>query len=74
MTEKAPGKRRLGLAEQVLIGLVLGVAVGIFFGEMTAFLKIVGDAFIMLLQMTVIPYITISLIAEARDANKRRGN
>jgi Na+/H+-dicarboxylate symporter/ABC-type amino acid transport substrate-binding protein len=56
------GRRRLGLAEQVLIGLVLGIAAGIFFGEMTASLKIAGDAFIMLLQITVIPYIMVSLI------------
>ncbi len=55
-------KRRLGLAEQVLVGLVLGIVVGIFFGEMAGFLKIAGDAFIMLLQMTVIPYILVSLI------------
>ena len=57
-----PEKRRMGLGEKVLIGLVLGLAVGVFFGEMTAFFKIAGDAFIMLLQMTVIPYITVSLI------------
>jgi hypothetical protein len=50
-----PGKRRIGLGEKVFVGLVLGLAVGVFFGEMTAFLKFAGDAFIMLLQMTVIP-------------------
>ncbi len=72
MTKRATGepgeaenpakKRRLGLAEQVLVGLVLGIAAGVFFGEMAGFLKIAGDGFIMLLQMTVIPYITVSLI------------
>jgi Na+/H+-dicarboxylate symporter len=60
--ESCPPKRRLGSGEKILIGLVLGLAVGIFFGEMTAILKIAGDAFIMLLQITVIPYITVSLI------------
>lgn len=59
---KSSLKRRFGLAEQVLIALVLGLAAGIFFGEMAGGLKIVGDAFIMLLQVTVIPYITVSLI------------
>ena len=53
---------RPSLAEQVLIGLVLGVAAGVFFGEMAHALKIVGDAFIMLLQVAVIPYIVASLI------------
>jgi Na+/H+-dicarboxylate symporter/ABC-type amino acid transport substrate-binding protein len=60
--ENPPQKRRLGLAEQIFIGLVLGIAAGVFFGEKVGFLKVAGDAFIMLLQMTVIPYITVSLI------------
>ena len=59
---KPSRKRRLGLAEQVLIALVLGLAAGIFFGDMAGALKVVGEAFIMLLQVTVIPYITVSLI------------
>lgn len=63
-TDAGRGKRRfrLGLAEQALVGLVLGVAAGIFFGEMAGVLKVVGDAFILLLQVTVIPYIFVSLI------------
>ena len=55
-------KRRLGLAEQVLIGLVLGIVAGVFFGQRVAFLSVGGQAFIMLLQMTAIPYILVSLI------------
>jgi Na+/H+-dicarboxylate symporter len=51
-----------GLAGQVLIGLVLGLATGIFFGEPAAALKIVGDAFVMLMQIAVLPYIVASLI------------
>ena len=54
---------RPGLAEQVLIGLVLGIAAGIFFGELAHALKVVGDAFIMLLQVAVIPYVVASLIS-----------
>ena len=53
---------RPGLAGRVLIGLVLGIAAGVFFGEVTHALKSVGDAFIMLLQVAVIPYIVASLI------------
>jgi Na+/H+-dicarboxylate symporter len=45
-----------------LIGLGLGILSGILFGEKTAFLKIAGDAFIQLLQMTVLPYVVVSLI------------
>ncbi len=62
MNGKADTKPRMSLSSQVLIGLVLGVAVGVFFGEMVAFLQVVGRAFIMLLQMTVVPYIALSLI------------
>ena len=54
---------RLGLTRQILIGLLAGIAVGIFFGEYCAVFKAVGQAFIGLLQMTVLPYITIALIA-----------
>ncbi len=55
-------KRRLGLAEQVLLGLGLGIAAGIFFSDMVGWLQVVGDVFIRLLQITVIPYISLSLI------------
>jgi proton glutamate symport protein len=63
-TSAARDKRpRLGLTRQILIGLLAGIAVGIFFGEYCAVFKAVGQAFIGLLQMTVLPYITIALIA-----------
>jgi len=65
--DDVPVSRRLGLSEQVLIGLVLGIAAGIFFGEMVGWLKIVGDVFIMLLQITVIPYISFALITGLGD-------
>jgi Na+/H+-dicarboxylate symporter/ABC-type amino acid transport substrate-binding protein len=52
----------MSLATQVLIGVGLGIVSGVFFGEKVAFLKIFGDAFIQLLQMTVLPYVMISLI------------
>jgi Na+/H+-dicarboxylate symporter/ABC-type amino acid transport substrate-binding protein len=58
----APKKFHISLETQVLIGLVLGLAAGVFFGDMVAFTKIAGDAFIKLLQITVIPYIIVSLI------------
>ena len=43
---------------KILVGLVSGVFVGIFFGEHAGVLKIVADGFVKLLQMTVLPYIT----------------
>jgi Na+/H+-dicarboxylate symporter/ABC-type amino acid transport substrate-binding protein len=53
----------LGLSAQVIIALVLGIASGLFFGERIAPVQLVGAIFIGLLQMTVIPYIVVSLIA-----------
>jgi Na+/H+-dicarboxylate symporter len=53
----------MSLSAQILIGLALGILCGLFFGEYCAFLSMAGDAFIGLLQMTVLPYIAISLMA-----------
>jgi len=53
---------RLSLSSQVVLGLVSGMVVGIGIGEMAAFLQTIGKAFILLLQMTLLPYITLSLI------------
>jgi len=60
--QRWPKKRKIGIATQVFIGLGLGLLVGVFFGEEVAFLKIGGDAFIALLQITVIPYVMVALI------------
>ena len=51
------------LAGQVLIGLALGAATGVVFGELAAPLGIIGRVFIGLLQMTVLPYVLVSLSA-----------
>jgi Na+/H+-dicarboxylate symporter/ABC-type amino acid transport substrate-binding protein len=46
----------------VIASLVLGILAGIFFGEPIGRLDILGEAYIKLLQMTVLPYILVSLI------------
>ncbi len=53
---------RFPLGAQVLTALVLGIFTGLFFGELAASLEVVGVGFIRLLQITVIPYITVALI------------
>ncbi|NCF18428.1 MAG: cation:dicarboxylase symporter family transporter [Haliea sp.] len=58
----ASESRRIGLGTLVFIGFTTGIACGIFFGEMAGSLNIIGRAYIRLLQMAVIPYITVSLI------------
>ena len=54
--------RRMSLAVQIIIGLILGLICGIFFGEKVAWLKIIGGIFIKLLQIPVIPYMSLALI------------
>jgi Na+/H+-dicarboxylate symporter len=53
----------MGLSSRIFIGLAAGILTGLFFGELVADLKVVGDIFIKLLQITVLPYIMVSLIA-----------
>jgi Na+/H+-dicarboxylate symporter/ABC-type amino acid transport substrate-binding protein len=54
--------RSLSFSTKILIGLFAGVAVGLFIGERAGVLQVFADAYIKLLQMTVLPYVTISLI------------
>lgn len=52
----------MSLSSKVLIGLAAGIGVGLFIGERAAALQIVADAYVKLLQMTVLPYVTLSLV------------
>lgn len=62
--EPAPKSRwRPSLALQTFVGLLLGVLCGLFFGELCAPLEKVGDAFVGLLRMTVLPFIVVSTVA-----------
>jgi Na+/H+-dicarboxylate symporter len=63
MSKRPANRPRLGLSTQILIGLLAGIAAGVVLGELCAGLKVVGDAFIALLQMTVLPYVMFALIA-----------
>ena len=50
-------------SHQILAGLGLGVFVGLFFGEKAGVLQVGADSYVKLLQMTVLPYVMVSLIA-----------
>jgi Na+/H+-dicarboxylate symporter/ABC-type amino acid transport substrate-binding protein len=52
----------MSFSTRILIGLGAGVAVGVFLGEEAAALKWAADGFVKLLQMTVLPYVTLSII------------
>ena len=46
----------------ILIGLALGVATGLFLGEKAEVFQLVAEGYLRLLQMTVLPYVMVSLI------------
>ena len=48
--------------QRVILGLALGIVLGVFVGEPTGHLSIIGDIYIRLLQMTVLPYVLVSLV------------
>src|SRR4030095_922309 len=50
-------------SHQILAGLALGIATGLFLGERAAWLQPVADGYVKLLQMTVLPVITVSIIS-----------
>jgi Na+/H+-dicarboxylate symporter/ABC-type amino acid transport substrate-binding protein len=53
---------RLSLSTRILIGLGLGILTGVFLGELAQPLHVLSDAYIRLMQMTVIPYMAVAII------------
>ncbi len=53
----------MSASRKILVGLVLGLATGLFLGDRAAPFHLLADGFIRLLQMTVLPYVTVSLVA-----------
>lgn len=54
--------KKLSPFKRVIIALILGITSGIFIGEPAGNLEIIGNAYIRLLQMTVLPYVLVSII------------
>jgi Na+/H+-dicarboxylate symporter/ABC-type amino acid transport substrate-binding protein len=65
----------MSFTTKILLGLILGVLTGIFLGEIAAPFSVGGEIFIGLLQMTVLPYIVLSLISNIGGISwsERRG-
>ena len=59
----APASRERRVFAQLLWAVGLGILVGLFFGESVAPLRLVGDGFIKLLQVTVLPYLLGSILS-----------
>ena len=71
----------MSFSKKILAGLLAGIATGIVLGDLVAPLQLVATGFVRLLQMTVLPYVTVSIIlslgsldaAEARRLGIRAG-
>ena len=55
-------KRKIGLSKQILIGLAIGALVGYLFPDFGDKLKPVGDAFLRMIKMIVVPLIFSTLV------------
>jgi Na+/H+-dicarboxylate symporter/ABC-type amino acid transport substrate-binding protein len=53
----------MSFTKRILVGLLLGIATGLFLGDWVRPLTVVADGFVKLLQMTVLPYVTISIVS-----------
>lgn len=65
--------RKLSLSTKIILGIVLGFFVGLIFGDAIMFLQPIGDLFIKLLKMIIVPLIIASVImgvAEIGDIRK----
>ena len=52
----------ISTTRNIVIGIALGIATGLFLGEKADFFQFAAEGYLRLLQMTVLPYVTISLI------------
>ncbi len=57
-----PKREPISMPMKVLIGGILGVLTGVFFGEHAAVLEPIGSAYVLLVQAVVYPYIIASLL------------
>ena len=62
MSDQTKNKKGISLSTQILIGLTLGLFVGLFLGEKASALAIIGRAYIGLIQMSILPYMVVSLM------------
>lgn len=63
----------MSMSKKIIISILLGIGVGLFFGEYCSFLSVFGDGFIGLLQMTVLPYIMVSIISNLGRMSLKEG-
>ena len=60
----------MSLSTRIVLGLTLGILVGLFVGESVVAIQWIGDVWIRLMQMTVLPYVIVSLISGVGSLDK----
>ena len=53
---------RLNLTSWILVGFILGILAGLFFGDLVSVMKPASEAFIKIWQITILPSVALSLI------------
>ena len=53
---------RIQSSTLMLVAMFAGFVVGLFFGESVGWLSVIGNSSILLMQMTVLPFIVVSLV------------
>jgi len=62
VTGASPTPRQSRFVRHLIIGLAAGVFAGIFLGERAAVFASIASSFVKLLQMAVLPYVTVSIV------------
>lgn len=62
----------MSFSTQILVGLAAGIILGLFLGEQAGVLKWAADGFVKLLQMTVLPYVTLSIVGSLGNLQMRQ--
>ena len=55
-------KKKIGLANKILIGMILGAIAGLVIGPKITAIAVVGDVFLRLLRMSVVPLIFANVV------------
>ncbi len=55
-------RKPISLTTWIFLALLTGIFTGLFIGEYAEHLKFIGDVYVGLMQMTVLPYVVFSLI------------
>jgi Na+/H+-dicarboxylate symporter/ABC-type amino acid transport substrate-binding protein len=64
----------MSFSTRIIAGLIAGIAVGLFLGDLVEPLGLVADGFVKLLQMTVLPYVVISIVSSLGSLSREEAS